>query len=48
MNKDFIRTFNTFKVLKDGVINLKRLRYLMEMFDQFVYVENIKNHYTIK
>jgi len=48
MDKDFIRTFNTFKVLKDGVVNLKRLKYIMEIFNQFVYIENIKKHYKIK
>ena len=45
---DVIKAFNTFKVLKEGVINLKRLRYFTEMFDINVDIENIKKHYIIK
>ena len=45
---DFLRTFKSFKVLKDNTINLKRLKYLMEMFDKPVNLEEIKKYYTIK
>jgi len=45
---DFIRAFKTFKVIKDGVIDLKRLRYVMEMFDLPIDIEEIKKYYTIK
>ena len=45
---DFIRAFKTFKVLNNGVIDLKRLRYVMEMFDLPIYIEEIKKYYTIK
>tara|TARA_Y100000389_G_scaffold23826_1_gene20505 strand:+ start:6119 stop:6832 length:714 start_codon:yes stop_codon:yes gene_type:complete len=45
---DVIKAFNTFKVLKEGVINLKRLRYFTEMFDINVDIEEIKKYYTIK
>ena len=48
MDKDFFKTFNSFKVLKDGVINLKRLRYLMSIFDKPILIEEIENNYTIK
>ena len=45
---DFIRAFNTFKVLNDGIVNFKRLKYVMEMFDKPINIEEIKKHYTIK
>ena len=45
---DFIRAFNTFKVLNDGIVNLKRLRYVMEMFDKPIDLKDIKKYYTIK
>jgi hypothetical protein len=48
MDKDFIRAFNTFKAIKDGVVNLKRLRYVMEMFDKPIDIEKIEKYYTIK
>lgn len=45
---DFARAFNSYKILKDGIIDIKRLRYLMEQFDKFVDINKIKKHYTIK
>ena len=46
---DIIKAFNTFKVLKDGVINLKRLRYVIyELFGQFIYLHLVSEHYKIK
>ena len=45
---DFIKTFNTFKVIKDGVVNLKRLKYVMELFDRAIFLDDIKKHYKVK
>ena len=46
---DIIKAFNTFKVLKDGVVNLKRLKYVIyELFDQFIYLHLVSEHYKIK
>ena len=45
---DFIRAFNTFKAIKDGVVNLKRLKYITEMFDLPIDIEKIEEYYTIK
>ena len=45
---DFIKAFNTFKVIKDGVVNLKRLKYVMELFDKPIFLDDIKKYYTIK
>tara|TARA_B100000497_G_scaffold108145_1_gene126144 strand:+ start:972 stop:1568 length:597 start_codon:yes stop_codon:yes gene_type:complete len=48
MDIDFVRAFNSYKVLKDGVINLKRLKYLMEQFDKPINIEEIKKHYEVR
>lgn len=47
VQKDFIDAFRVYKVIKDGEVNLKRLRYVMEMFDQKIYLEKIEKHYKI-
>jgi hypothetical protein len=49
MNIDFLRSFISYRILKDGVINLKRLKYLMEQFDEpIMFFNNIKKHYIIR
>tara|TARA_X000000368_G_scaffold156027_1_gene122995 strand:- start:3125 stop:3853 length:729 start_codon:yes stop_codon:yes gene_type:complete len=45
---EFIRAFNTFKVLKDNTINLKRLKYIMGIFDKPIIIGRIKIYYKIK
>tara|TARA_B100000768_G_C11240591_1_gene359337 strand:- start:44 stop:631 length:588 start_codon:yes stop_codon:yes gene_type:complete len=47
-NIDFLKAFKSFKVLKDDVVNLKRLKYMMEIFNEPIYIDKIKKHYTIK
>ena len=48
VNIDFIIAFNSFKVIKDDVVNLKRLKYVMEIFDKPIHIDKIKIYYTIK
>jgi len=49
INNDIIKAFNTFKVLKDGVINLKRLKYVIyDLFDEFIYLHLVSEYYKIK
>ena len=45
---DFIKAFKSFKVLNNGVIDLKRLKYLMSTFNKPIDLESIKKYYTIK
>jgi hypothetical protein len=45
---EFLRAFNTFKIIKDGVVNLKRLKYVMEIFDKPINIEEILKYYKIK
>ena len=48
VDMDFIRLFKSFKIIKDGVVNLKRLKYITEMFDLPIDIEKIEKYYTIK
>jgi len=48
IDSEIVRAFNSYKVIKENEINLKRLRYAMESFDQPIYIESIKKYYTIK
>ena len=47
VNIDFLRAFKSFKIIQDNVVNLKRLKYLMSMFDKPIDLEEIKKYYTI-
>jgi hypothetical protein len=47
VNQDFLHAFNSYKVLKDNEVNLKRLRYVMNLFDKRVNIAGIKKHYKI-
>lgn len=47
-NIDFLKAFKTFKVIQDDVVNLKRLKYVMEMFNQPIKLEEIEKYYLIK
>ena len=44
---DFLRAFKSFKVIKDNTINLKRLKYVMELFDKPIFLGDIKKHYKV-
>ena len=47
-NIDFLKAFKTYRIIKDGVLNLKRLKYLNESFDININIESIKKYYPIK
>ena len=44
---DFLSMFKTYKVLNDGQVNLKRLKYVMSVFNKSIFLDKIKKHYTI-
>ncbi len=44
---DFIRAFNSYRVIKDGKVVLKRLKYVMETFNMDYDLEKIKEYYEI-
>lgn len=49
MDIDFLRAFISYRILKDGVLNFKRLKYLMEQFNkQIIFFNDIKKNYNVK
>ncbi len=48
IDSDIVRAFNSYKVIKGNEINLKRLRYAMEIYNQPIYISDIKKYYIIK
>ena len=47
-NMDFLKAFKTYKIIKDGVLNLKRLKYLSESFYLDINLNEIEEYYLIK
>lgn len=47
-NIDFLKAFKTYRIVKDSVLYLKRLKYLSESFDLNINLESIKKYYLIK
>ena len=47
VDMDFVRAFNSYRVIKDDKVVLKRLKYVMELFDMKYDLEKIKEHYEI-
>ena len=43
----FLHAFNFYKIIKDDTVNLKRLRYVMDLYDHPIYLEKIQKHYRI-
>ena len=46
-NQDFIDAFKIYKVVSDKTVNLKRLKYVMSIFDKKIDLEKIERYYTI-
>ena len=44
---DFIDAFKRFKIIEDGKVNLKRLKYIMSIFDKPIRIERIEEYYKI-
>ena len=45
---DFLKAFKTYKIIKEGVLYLKRLKYLSESFDLDINLNEIEEYYLIK
>jgi hypothetical protein len=43
----FLHAFNFYKIIKDDTVNLKRLKYVMDLYDQYIYLEDIEKYYRI-
>jgi hypothetical protein len=44
---NFIHAFNFYKVIKDDTVNLKRLKYVMDLYDKPIDLEKIEKYYRI-
>jgi hypothetical protein len=44
---DFLYAFNTYKVIDDGNVNIKRLHHVMDLFDKSFSLERIYEYYNI-
>ena len=47
VDKHFLHAFNFYKVIKDDTVNLKRLKYVMDLYDQPIDLDEIKKYYRI-
>ena len=47
VDMEFLYVFNTYKVIKGDQVNLKRLKYVMGLFDKRIDLDEIEIHYTI-
>ena len=47
-NIDFLKAFRTYRIVKDSVLYLKRLKYLSESFDLNINLNEIEKYYLIK
>ena len=43
----FLHAFNFYKVIKDDTVNLKRLKYVMDLYDKRIDLDKIKEYYRI-
>jgi hypothetical protein len=43
----FLHAFNFYKVIKDDTVNLKRLKYVMDLYDQPIDLDKIEKYYRI-
>ena len=47
VDKHFLHAFNFYKVIKDDTVNLKRLKYVMDLYDKPIDLEKIEKYYRI-
>ena len=47
VDKHFLYTFNFYKIIKDDTVNLKRLKYVMDLYDLPIDLEEIQKYYRI-
>jgi hypothetical protein len=47
VDQHFLYTFNFYKIIKDDTVNLKRLKYVMDLYDKPIDLEEIQKYYRI-
>ena len=46
-DQHFLYTFHFYKIIKDDTVNLKRLKYVMNLYDEIIDLEEIKKYYKL-
>ena len=47
VDQHFLHAFNFYRVIKDDTVNLKRLKYVMDLYDKPIDLEKIEKYYRI-
>ena len=47
VDRFFLHAFNFYKIIKEDTVNLKRLKYVMDLYDQPIDLDKIKEYYRI-
>ena len=47
VDRHFLYTFNFYKITKDDTVNLKRLKYVMDLYDKPIDLDKIEKYYRI-
>jgi hypothetical protein len=47
VDQNFLHAFNFYKIIKDDTVNLKRLKYVMDLYDKPIDLNRIEKYYRI-
>jgi hypothetical protein len=47
VDQHFLYTFNFYKIIKDDTVNLKRLKYVMDLYDKPIDLKRIEKYYRL-
>jgi hypothetical protein len=47
VDQNFLHAFNFYKIIKDDTVNLKRLKYVMDLYDKPIDLDKIQKYYRI-
>ena len=47
VDRHFLYTFNFYKIIKDDTVNLKRLKYVMDLYDKPIKLDKIQKYYRL-
>ena len=47
VDRHFLHAFNFYKIIKEDTVNLKRLKYVMDLYDQPIDLDKIQKYYRL-
>ena len=47
VDRNFLHAFNFYKIIKDDTVNLKRLKYVMDLYEQRIDLDKIQKYYRL-